>query len=933
MIRPLRPHPLHAALLAVVLAGPALPAAAQSTQTATAATLADLPAGPLGRSLSAFAAARGLALSYDPALTDGLQAPALHGPVGDREGMQRLLAGSGLRLLQRSDGSYTLVKAAPANAGSVALPVLRIGAQAPFPYAGGLTLDQDYIGRQPGGNGDIGTLLRINPAVQYDNAQLGSFTPGEISPAEISINGAKFYQNAFLIDGMGANNDIDPAREGTPYRLFAVPGTSQGLALDIDLLAEVTVLDSNVPASYGGFNGGVVEASTRKPTREAHGKVSMQMTRSAWTRYHIDPSLQEDERKASAWGNGQPEFDKVIYRASAEGYLTDRFGLLASFSRKRSTIPSYFYSSHLVDQYGREKQDSRRAIDNWFVKGVWDIAPRLSLEGSVTYAPEDNHYFRSNIRDSGINITRGGTQANFKLDWRTEWGRVRQQLGWNRVELSRDPDSNDYFSWYKSSTKDWGTGANSLQGEFGDIEQTQNTAQYKLDLDWDPVDWLGANHVFGAGLQLDDQHFRYARLTESSTYVMPKKTATCTNAAGVTDDHTCSLGVTATGSASTSGWAGQYFTRRTRYATGSFAFDTRSWALYAQDDIRIGRLQLRPGVRVDADSYMDQTTVAPRFALAYDVSGDGTTRLQAGANRYYGRNVAAWRLQEGINRLRYNNEARATLDSAWTLGTQATSLMKFSQLDIAYDDELMFGATQRWRGVEYAFKFVNRKGRDQVIQVSGNALGEPATDPTLSGSYTTWTNDGRSEADIYSFTATPLAPLLLGSTRTTWQLALDWTDVKHASPTYFDDGDDYHDNPIIQYRGSFIRYADRPAGNYARPWTARLTSTTEIPGLHLSWTNFLRYRAGYEDIGDTGRNTDYQGQSVDVWDRRTFSAALTWDLRLGWELPIGRQAVFANLDIYNLLDRANVYGTSPGTSSVPYYETGRSFWLEVGYRF
>lgn len=908
-------------------------AGAQTAPAATETAPVDMPAGPLGRSLSAFAAARGIALSYAPGLTDGKQAPALRGQVGDREGLEHLLAGSGLRLLQRTDGSYTLASATASGNPGVALPPLRIGAQAPFPYASGMSLGEDDIRRQPAGNGDIGTLLRINPAVQYDDAQLSSFTPGEISPAEISINGAKFYQNAFLIDGMSANNDIDPAQEGTPYRLFAVPGTSQGLALDTDLLAEVTVLDSNVPASYGGFNGGVVEATTRRPSRELHSKVSTQMTRSAWTRYHIDPSLQEDEQKASAWGDGQPEFDKVIYRASAEGYLTDHFGLLASFSRKRSTIPTYFYSSHLVDQYGSQKQDSRRAIDNAFVKGVWDISPRLSLEASVTYAPEDNHYFRSNIRDSGIDIKRGGTQVNFTLDWRTDWGQVRQQLGWNRVELSRDPNSDDYFSWYKSTTKDWGTGSTSLQGEFGDIEQTQRTAQYKLDLEWDPVDWLGARHTFGAGLQLEDQHFRYARLTESSTYVLPKQTSTCTNSAGITDDYTCSLGTTTTGNASSNGWDGQYFTRRTRYAAGSFAFDTRSWALYAQDDIRVGRLQLRPGLRIDADSYMDKTTVAPRFALAYDVFGDGATRLQAGANRYYGRNVAAWRLQEGINRLRYNNETRTSLDSEWTVGTQASALVKFSQLDIAYDDELMVGASQRWAGVEYAFKFVNRKGRDQVIQVSGNALGEPSDDDTLSSIYTTWTNDGHSETDIYSLTATPLAPLRIGATRTTWQVALDWTDVKYASPTYFDDGDDYYDNPIIQYQGRFIRYADRPADNYTRPWTARLTSTTEIPGLHLTWTNFLRYRAGYEDIGDTGDNTDYQGESVDVWDKRTFAAALTWDVRLGWELPIGRQAVFANLDIYNLLDRANVYGASSSTSSVPYYETGRSFWIELGYRF
>ena len=42
-------------------------------------------------------------------------------------------------------------------------------------------------------------------------------------------------------------------------------------------------------------------------------------------------------------------------------------GVLASYSRKRSTIPTMFYSSHLVEQFGTEKREQTRAIDNLFV--------------------------------------------------------------------------------------------------------------------------------------------------------------------------------------------------------------------------------------------------------------------------------------------------------------------------------------------------------------------------------------------------------------------------------------------------------------------------------------------------------------------------------------------------------------------------------------
>src|SRR5690606_21824677 len=156
------------------------------------------------------------------------------------------------------------------------------------------------------------------------------------------------------------------------------------------------------------------------------------------------------------------------------------------------------------------------------------------------------------------------------------------------------------------------------------------------------------------------------------------------------------------------------------------------------------------------------------------------------------RNVAAWRLREGRNQLRYNAETRASLDSEWTMGAQATNQVKFSKLDIAYDDELMLGIRQRWQDIEFGLKYVNRRGRDQVVQVSGNTLGEPADDPALANNYTTWTNDGKSEMDIVSLTVTPLRPLRLFGSVTSGQLALDWTDSKRSSPTYFDDGDDYY---------------------------------------------------------------------------------------------------------------------------------------------
>ena len=891
----------------------------------------DIPAQPLATALLAFSNQSGLQVSAPSELLADRQAPAIQGQLSVLTVLGMLLEGSGLSWQLSDDDTVIILPQQLIQsdaAGDVRLPTLQVLAEhTSSPYQSSNTLPRSVIEALPAGNGDITSLLKTNPAVQFDNSQQSSRTPGEISPADISINGAQFYQNAFIVDGMNMNNDIDPAQEDTPYRLFAVPGRSQGLALDTDLLEEIEVLDSNVSAEYGGFNGGVVNARTRDPKRELSGSLSYQITRSEWTEYHIDPEEADDVENASSWDDGQPEFEKTTVRGTLEGYLNDDFGLLASFSQKRSEIPLSFYSSHLVDTYGYREEEQTRSINNYFLKGIWHASDRLTLRGSVAYAPEEAQYFRSNIANSDIYIESGGNQLNLEGVWQGDNLTLTQSLGWNQLEQSRTPDFDDYYAWRTSESKWWGTGNSTLEGEFGDIEQQQSGWQYKLDAAAKPINWLASEHRLRGGLEIGEDEVFYERTSESSTYVTPRETDTCTNSAGQQVD-ACSMGLT------NNGWAGQYMSRRTRWTTGEFSFTTLSWGAWLEDDIQIEQLRIRPGVRIDSDNYMDQTTIAPRFAAEYDLFANGDTLLQAGANRYYGRNIAAWRLQEGRNRLRYNSETRASIDDDWTVGTQAQNQVSFSQLNIAYDDELMLGVVQRWNNLEFGLKYVNRKGHDQVVQVSGETLGEPSTDPTLDDDYTTWANEGKSETDIITLMVTPLQAYSLWGTSTSGQLALDWTNSKSSAPTYFDDsaGELYYENPYISYQGKFIRYADRPADNFTRPWTARLTTITQVPQANLIWSNFFRYRADYSKVADTGENIDYQGVSVDVWEVQDYGGALTWDMRLAWALDLPKQQeVFVNVDVFNVLNERSAAEVSSNNTVT--YEVGRQFWLELGYRF
>lgn len=892
----------------------ATPAAAHAVRTFT------IPAQDLAGALLSFGRQSGLQIGAPSAVLAGKRTTGAQGRMSAAQALDRLLAGSGLVWKFTPQGVHI---GAPARAeGTLELgSTLVQGLQAP--PMGTSTLGRRQIEGLPAGNGDITSLLKINPNVQFDDGQLSSKTPGEISPANISINGAKPWQNLFTVDGMGMNNDLNPG--STSNSLTEVPGRSQGLALDTDLLESVTVYDSNVPAAFGGFNGGVIDARTRKPSQELRGKVSVQMARSEWTEYHLDkddPKLADFE---AAFGANQPEFDKLITRATLEGHVTDDFGLLANVSRKESTVPSRnFALSHTSDIATRQHDETRR-IDNYYLKASWKISDDWALDVSATHAPEIHEGRVSNSFDSKYVLKQGGESLGAILQWNAPLARVEQRLGWNRLENSRDSE-NDYMrAWRWSESKNWSGTALASEGSHGNLEQRQETLGYTLKVDWNSFSALGLEHAVQSGLEITRREYAYERASPYASNALNDTASTtwCDSA-----DPWCSLGATV------NGWPGQYIRKYTLIEADTIEFADTAWAIFLQDEIRYARLTVRPGVRVDADDYMDKTTVSPRFAADLDVFGDDRTHVTAGANRYYGRNLATYRLRDGVAAMAVSY-ARDDQNSPWVAGRRAANGYKFNQLDIPYDDELALGFSHVQWDTEFAFKYVNRKGRDQIAQDWGSQIGQPSTDTdTLAANYSTFYNGGKSESDIYALTITPLREIELWGTRNSGQLSLDWTDTVSSSFSDYTQrtGLLWIDNPIIRYDGTFMRYSDRPADNFNRPWTLRLNTLTRIPEWNLSWSNFLRYRDGYRRIALTSERADYNGQQVRVWEKTDYSGALTWDLRLAWELPTVRnQAVFVNLDVTNVLDEVIV--SSADSNDVPTYEVGRQFMVEVGYRF
>jgi iron complex outermembrane receptor protein len=143
---------IRSALLSLALASTAL--AAVPAQLDTVAVRAyHIAPGPLGATLSGFAVDAGIALSFLPALTEGLTTPGLSGTYSTQEAATRLLAGSGLEMVPRSDGSYTLVlRRVTLSQTTISSPEQRADSLPPL-YSGGQVATGGRLGML--GNTDV----------------------------------------------------------------------------------------------------------------------------------------------------------------------------------------------------------------------------------------------------------------------------------------------------------------------------------------------------------------------------------------------------------------------------------------------------------------------------------------------------------------------------------------------------------------------------------------------------------------------------------------------------------------------------------------------------------------------------------------------------------------------------------------------------------
>jgi len=772
--------------------------------------------------------------------------------------------------------------------------------------AGGTSqLSRETIDKLPRGNGSINELLGILPDVQFSEAEDSSLQGGEIVPPDVSIPGGKVFQNRFSIDGISNDSLLDPKADN-PNAVNDVPGHPQALFLDASLIDSVTVYDSNIPARYGGLTGGVVDARLRDPGPVFAGQVDYRTTNDDWTRFYLADQDRFDFSQSNS-ATLQPKFRKHDAGIRFDLPVRPDFRVLAAYRVLHSTIPL-----QLLDRTENQSRENH----NLLIRGVLDLDARSSLESTLIYAPYQASYFIPDTRDSRFTVDGGGLQLQGAYRRVLRKGDVEVRLALKQSENSRQAPQN-WRLWAATDSRDWGRLVNSAysrQGGFGDIDKTQESVELATDLNWSLQGSAGTAHDLAAGLGLELVSGTYRRPEAATIYTDPRTTPDVICGA---DLFACIDGE-------------QFFTLRKIYDPVKLTETIASAYLYGEDLVTFGRFQIRPGLRVSYDDFLDNLNLAPRLMASYDLFGDEQTRLTGGLNRYYGRSLLAFKLREAKRPPRSEfRTSSASVVTGWMPDPQVlNSVTRFSGLETSYTDEAMIGFDQALLAGQFSLKFILRQGRDEFARSYGAEQSDGLR-------YYTMNNRGRSRHRI-----------LRAAWERSWRnqsLLVSW--VYQQSETSNDEYDsvleDEGEEPRIWYRGEIVYKSELPRRDYNRPqllklyYHARLprgfsfTNTTTFLGSYTSFENTHLTREVPPALRRIDARTGAVEESLDVYEDIHRGNELIFNWKLDWQHTIFTDRTIAlSLDILNVFDRRVESGTDPGQ-----YKLGRQFWLGAAYRF
>jgi hypothetical protein len=773
--------------------------------------------------------------------------------------------------------------------------------------SGSYRFDRDYLERFGGLGGSLEGVLQLVPNLQFGEGALSPDALSDLRPESYSISGGRAYENQILLDGMSISNRIDPSADN-PNAIGNVPGHEQSQFIDSRLIGEMRVFDTNVPAAYGDFTGGVVDMETRRAGPEPEGSVSYGTTRSDWVSYRTftedwDPSTGGLPPEPPS----EPEFRRERITFDYSTPVGEASGLVVGLSQQESKTPLISLGKT------RSQQQLNR---NGMLKFSTPLGADSFLDVQGTYAPFRSEQLIKDARSSAFTVTGGGMGLNAKVETIGVTMDQTWELGLNYSENSRRAPK-DFFNWANTRSRDWGRRADvgtSREGGFGDLDKYQASATGKWQAEtvrgrWGPV---GVRHRFGTNLS----HSRYRFHRDETLFVF--------------QDAKVNSQVQCRSRTYDCVQEEQYFSTRKVYPADDVEVALNEGSLFGETTFSYRYLTATVGLRYSYDDFLRNHDLAYRTRATLDFFGDRSTVLRLGFNRYYGAPLLTYKLREA--REPYHTEYRGTQQNVveeWERGSgQGNYRYVFEDLDTPYSDERMIGLEQNLLGGRLRFQVVQRNNRDEFART---------TTPVQPDGYRHYRMTNQGGSDYLGISASWFAEF--GATRLT--LSTTYSETTTTNATYDDPVEGTQASEFIYYDGERIRYGqlDILRENFARPWVANVGLSHRFGDrLTLSLNN--RYRSRYTNIVPSGETR--QGRQVpndsggttyeqlEVYEDVQRPATVISDLKVTYSQPIvASHTIIAQVQVNNLFDQ-RTHTVLEGQSGV---ETGRNFWVNLRYGF
>ncbi len=361
-----------------------------------------------------------------------------------------------------------------------------------------------------------------------------------------------------------------------------------------EAIESVEVLTGGLPAEYGRATGGVVNVLTRSGGNEFHGSLPIRYT---------DDNLArgQDEDRGQIAGN---DFRDLEWGASLGGpVIRDRLWFFAAYNRLTHTIEGIQYEDEIIKR------------DDTFQEGLLNL----------TWQVNENHKLKAQYADSPAELDYNGTlgddvpslyEAGDRL-WKLEWSGI---ITPNLFIEARMANHNNYLSYgpkYASYDDpriiDEMNGAGrTVSGNVSSIlDLDLPRTQYRAALNWYVGERAG-DHAFTFGAEYQDLEYD-EQLIYPDTYTINRRNS------------------------QPDLWIPRNEMNALDKGSILTLFAQDAWTWHEEWTFNLGLRWEKQEQKNDVGErvYSFDNLIAPRLGVAWDVRGDGRSRIFAHYGRYY----------------------------------------------------------------------------------------------------------------------------------------------------------------------------------------------------------------------------------------------------------------------------------------------------------